>query len=534
MNLLNEPWIPVRRASGQVERIRPADMTSEHEADPIVAIATGRADFNASLVQFLIGLIQTTCTPGDDIDWAEWLEEPPEPAMLNDRLKKLGSAFELDSGDHRFLQDSEDFETKSHEPVSSLLIDAPGGNTLKNNAAFFVKPGRISAMCMPCAATALFTLQTNAPSGGAGYRTSLRGGGPLTTLAVLDPVGESLSESLWRNVWLNVLERHHVAGFSGDLEKGELHDIFPWLASTRTSQKSGVATHPEDAHPMQMYWNMPRRIRLIFDDSAAGSCDICGATSDRLVTQFKTKNYGINYEGAWQHPLSPYRIDPKTGLPICVHPRPGGLTYRHWLNWMIGDEANRPALVIASHSARKLPGAAMRIWVFGYDMDNMKARCWYETTFPLYTIETSLRAELSDLIRLMTATAEESATAVRTAVKESWFKRPADVSGDMSFVQSRFYDATQALFLQKVHETIAALESGGNGVEQLRAWHSEISRAAFRVFDGCIEMAAFEVGAPRRIVNARDKLARRVWSKKIAGALHVKRNKQQEVAANES
>jgi CRISPR system Cascade subunit CasA len=34
-----------------------------------------------------------------------------------------------------------------------------------------------------------------------------------------------------------------------------------------------------------------------------------------------------------------------------------------------------------------------RLWAFGYDMDNMKARCWYEAQMPLYEIEESLRQE---------------------------------------------------------------------------------------------------------------------------------------------
>ncbi|MCP4406671.1 MAG: type I-E CRISPR-associated protein Cse1/CasA [Gammaproteobacteria bacterium] len=60
--------------------------------------------------------------------------------------------------------------------ISELLIEAPGGNTLKENRDYFVKRGEVNCLCFPCIAMALFTLQTNAPSGGAGHRTSFGSG----------------------------------------------------------------------------------------------------------------------------------------------------------------------------------------------------------------------------------------------------------------------------------------------------------------------------------------------------------------------
>src|SRR5690606_10811453 len=99
-----------------------------------------------------------------------------------------------------FLQD---FTVLDDEPkeLAALLIDAPGGKTLKDNLDHFVKGGTLAGACASCTASALFTLQTNAPSGGVGHRVGLRGGGPLTSLLL----PENVHASLWQKLWLNVL-----------------------------------------------------------------------------------------------------------------------------------------------------------------------------------------------------------------------------------------------------------------------------------------------------------------------------------------
>jgi CRISPR system Cascade subunit CasA len=143
-------------------------------------------------------------------------------------------------------------------------------------------------------------LQINAPSGGAGHRTSLRGGGPLTTLIVSDNDQQKI---LWQMLWLNVMP-----SFSENSEKNELSDIFPWLARTRTSddKKEGIDTTPRDTSPLQMYWCMPRRIQLNFEKGGQGECHVCHRENISLLTDYITQNYGINYKGGWKHPLSPH------------------------------------------------------------------------------------------------------------------------------------------------------------------------------------------------------------------------------------
>ena len=311
--------------------------------NPVIELEAPRPDFQGALYQFLIGLLQTTFSQEDDEEWFEYWENPPEPSVLKGAFSSVEEAFELfnESGP-AFLQDF-DLPEGEQKPLSALLIEAPGDNTVKNNKDLFVKDGVVRAACSSCVATALFAMQTNAPSGGSGHRTGLRGGGPLTTLVL----SQEPDRSLWHKLWLNVLTQEDYAS-----DNGPLSNVFPWLAATRLSDKTGQSTQPGDTHPLQMYWGMPRRIRLQ-PSHQQGACSLCGAKSENLTSHFITRNYGVNYEGPWLHPLTPYRHDPKHKKPpLSLKGQQGGLGYRHWLGLCLrdvnnGDEAAKNCSTVA-------------------------------------------------------------------------------------------------------------------------------------------------------------------------------------------
>ena len=101
----------------------------------------------------------------------------------------------------------QDFEalTGDKVQVASLLPEIPGAQTTKFNKDHFIKRGVTEYLCPHCSALALFSLQLNAPSGGKGYRTGLRGGGPMTTLIELQEYQGNQQTPLWRKMWLNVM-----------------------------------------------------------------------------------------------------------------------------------------------------------------------------------------------------------------------------------------------------------------------------------------------------------------------------------------
>ena len=304
MNLIRDPWIPIRRRSGRDEYIAPWQITDDLEGDPVVALNAPRPDFNGSLAQFLIGLFQTVMPPEGnyDYEWGVLYDEPPDPSTLRESLGEFESAFEFDGEGPRFMQDFERIEGEV-KPVSALLLENPGGQTLRLNTDHFIKRGAVDGLCHRCAAAALFSLQTNAPSGGAGHRTSMRGGGPLSTLIVPSESENHEDTLLWKLIWLNVMTRHQTGELSGNQAKNTPSDIFPWLGPIHSSEKkTGRDTTPEDVNPLQMYWGMPRRIRLDFSGLEDGICGICGA-EEKVIRSYVTKNYGINYDSVVENPV---------------------------------------------------------------------------------------------------------------------------------------------------------------------------------------------------------------------------------------
>lgn len=528
LNLITDPWIPVRRKSGARELIAPWAITDRHDSDPIVALDAARADFKGALAQFLIGLLQTAASPdrGKGIDWNLWLENPPSPEKLRTLFMPHAEAFELGGDGPRFLQD---FESLSDEakPIAALFIEIPGANALRNNTDHFIKRGGINGICPACAATALFTLQTNAPAGGAGHRTSLRGGGPLTTLVALDPKGERLEATLWRDIWLNVVPQAQVEQLTGNSSLTGAAAIFPWLTNTRTSQKGGVETLPDDAHPLQMYWGMPRRIRLELDGLQEGECDICAAQDVPLVTRYVTKNFGVNYSGAWEHPLSPHYIDEKSGMPMPTHAQPGGFSYRLWSSWVAPGNGRKPAQVVAYfHKERKLREAQLRIWAFGYDMDNMKARAWYETTVPLYLLpEGEGRERFIKQVDNLIEAATQTAYYVQGAVKEAWFKRPGDARGDSTFLRQEFFDRTEAVFYSLLRESHEAALHGGEELPLRERWLQRLRCEAEQLFVERAESGALDVGELARIARAHTGLLKKLHGNKLYEILDLPKQK---------
>ncbi len=519
MNLLTEPWLPVRKRDDSREWVDPTQLARPD----IVAFDADRADFSGAFVQFAIGLLQTAAPVERNRDWRKLFDAPPTVDALAQWFDPLRAAFEFNGDGARFMQDRTlTAEDGSRSDIGALLIEAPGESTAKDNKDLFVKRGHVSQLCPACAAAALFTLQLNAPSGGAGHRTGLRGGGPLTTL-LLAPEGSSL----WHHLWLNVIERERFL----DTDTSQLdspHFTFPWLEPMSAIQKEGGETAPVQTHPAHVFWAMPRRIRLNLHEVRSGDCDICARPSSALVSSYQTRNHGLNYKGAWNHPLSPYYELGEGWLPL--HPQPGGLGYRHWLAWAMGQSSERKkqrrARVIEHFMHQRLnvaPGP-LRLWAFGYDLDNMKARCWYESTLPLYGLadcdaKAQERVE-AEVARWLEAT-ELAAMFLRGAIKDAWFKE-APAKADFSAIDAAFWSGTEAGFYSQLRALIAAAPSGAtpDAVAVNTAWWSHLKGRAIDLFDHqFVGTGPIAQQQPRRIAEAYQHLQHSLCGPKLREAL---------------
>ncbi len=507
MNLMNDPWIPVRCADGQIRRIRPHELTMTD--NPVVALDAPRPDFNGALAQFLIGLLQTVCAPVDEDQWEEWLLSPPAPETLAQYFSPLAAYFQLDGDGPRFMQDFDIKMAGNKKSIEALLIEAPGDKTLKENTDHFIKSGEVKAVCAACTAMALFTLQTNAPSGGQGNRTSLRGGGPLTTLVVFDARTLQVSALLWRDLWLNILLKKEFLA-KNPVKTDEPSVWFPWVLPTRTSEK-GQRITPADAHPAVAYWATPRRIRLDFHTTTKGTCDICGTAAEKLLQYYTSLNLGANYLD-WIHYLSPYYSKtPNSTEWIPQHPQPGGLSYRYWISCILDNgKTEKIAQVVSVFQAQRkhfLPDSQFLAWAFGYDMDNMKARCWYEARLPLFELPDEFkRSYLAEFAQQWVEASNEVHSLLFFALKQAWFKRPKDVKGDVSAIQLAFSNQTESAFYQGLRTFAEALQTDCDlqDVQQKlnQEWHIHLVQQALALFDQWAAAGEWEYENPKRLADA--------------------------------
>lgn len=492
-SLLTTPWLPVCFIDGTTGRMAPIALADENIAD----IAVSRADLQGAAWQFLLALLQSTLAPENSYRWEDIWEEGLTAEAVHNALLPLEPYFQLSADSPSFMQDFEHFSGEEIS-IAQLLPEIPGAQTIKFNKDHFIKRGITERFCPHCAALALFSLQLNAPSGGRGYRTGLRGGGPLTTLIKLQEYQGKRQTPLWRKLWLNVMPQD-VAGMPLPTTYNDA--IFPWLAKTRTSEPpTETITTPEQVNKLQAYWGMPRRIRLNFSKTENGQCDICGAVSDQLLTTMSVKNYGVKYEG-WQHPLTPYRrpLKEDSGL-FSVKPQPGGLIWRDWLGLSYQQQTENnneyPAQVVRIFHSHRLRKTKVGLWGFGADFDNMKIRCWYEHQFPLLMTENimpDLRQAAKTAIRLLSL--------LRSALKAAWFDDAKGARGDFSFIDIDFWNLTQQKFLDFIHH----LEKGEDRDALLNQWQKTLWLFTRNYFDEHVFSNPYEDNDLKRCIAARKK-----------------------------
>jgi CRISPR system Cascade subunit CasA len=521
-NLIHDAWLSVRRESGARATLRPADLTLDFKTEPVVALDFPRPDWNAAVTEWLVGLTFLAMRPANVDQWAASFREPPSAEALLSAFAPFALAFNFDGpGPHAF-QDFDQLATAELKSLSSLLMDAPGENTIRNNADLFIKRGGADCLSLPFAAAALITLQTYAPSGGAGHRTSLRGGGPLTTL--VSPrrrlTDNRERQTLWDKVWANV----PAADFDPDAPDGRTPasspawvKVFPWLGPTKVSVTNAVVT-PENVAPAQAFFACPRRIRLRFS-TEEGTCGLSGEAGP-VATGLVTVNYGANYLG-WTHPLSPYREDKKSGK-LPLHPHAGASDYGDCSAWWgLEDEA---ALVLRlwddrRRAVRMLIGAE-GVEAFGFDMDNMKARQWLEVRLPWVPVYGSNGKDLRELLRQMIQASDEAARSLRYAVKVALYgqrqkaggyKLPDTLPRDaLPEPADQLWRETDSAFRGRVDELVDALDGGGGpdtiSLKQDRLRY--LRRMALQLFGEFVDMDGLTDSNPHRLLSAREGLAK--------------------------
>lgn len=506
-SLLSDPLFPIVSRKGRRRWISCPELADEGDDAP-VDFDWPRPDFNIASFELLVGLLILALRLSDEAKWKSVWDRTGDPAALAAGLAPLVPHFYLDGDGPRFMQAYGGLEGEP-TPIEALLIDTPGANGQKKNSDLLTHRARYEALCPAAAAMALYALQQFAPAGGAGNRTSMRGGGPLTTLVV---PGAKAGErpTLWRTILANIVPREDFAWRADDLPR-----ILPWLAPTLISDKAhgerAVNERDADVHPLQYFFGMPRRIALRFEGS--GRCAMTGL-SGALARGFVQKPWGPNY-GAWfAHPLTPYRQQKQTEAPYSVKPKSSRLGYRDWVAVTLGERKDTIAtpaeVLLQARGTRKdrlrTDGASdASVRVGGWVMNNMEAVTYLAAEQPLHLAPSDSKRAQRDLDAAALAyakAAEIVAGLLVGAVRAALFSEGAKPSTDKAMfdgVRAAFFDATEERF----HEALDDLLENPLPDEACRhAWLKRISAAAFKVFDTSAPVPVGDATRAGRIVAA--------------------------------
>lgn len=535
-NMLTDPVFPVVGRSGARRWVCFVDLLAETEDYP-AAFDWPRGDLNVASLELAIGLLALVFEPSTPDEWrfiwrgADGIDVAAKIARLAPSFNLFGDA---DGKGPRFCQDFDDLDGEPN-PVEALFIDTPGANGQKKNSDLMTHRERFPALGLAAAAMALYALQQFAPSGGAGNRTSMRGGGPMTTLVLPRAKPGEPPVPLLRLLLLNL--PLVFRGRDGALPESEMDRALPWLRPTMTSDgKPPREIHDADpaVHPVQALFGMPRRIRLV--SGGNGVCALTGREGP-VVTGFVQKPWGTNY-GHWRHPLTPYRQS-KEDPAYTVKPKPGRFGYRDWVGVTIGlqDKALKafPAEAVMQCLTSRRREFKAKNWdagllAAGWAMNNMEAEQYLESVQPLHlpTADDAefVVAEIEQTARQFAEAAEAAARLLRGALDEALFGGQAKATDTGLFEEATdaFYARTEDAF----HDTLAriAQDAGeaGPDPDRARSWLGTIRRAALSLFDELAteRLAAADVREADRITRAYGQLFGALTDRsRIAAALGV-------------
>jgi CRISPR system Cascade subunit CasA len=532
-NLITARWLPCRRVSGARVWLAPHEVTSEFATDPVLALDFPRPDWNAAVTELLIGLVSSVMAPDEDGgEWPRLWLTPPTPDVLATALAPLTFAFNLNGDGPRCFQDLASLGNQTKTGIGALLIDAAGESAAKKNTDHFVKRDGVTTLSLPYAAAAIVTLQTYAPAGGAGHRTSMRGGGPLTLLVApkRQHLSRGLLTTLWDLIWCNV--RNLIDECTNIVtetrqDDARLKRVFPWLAETRISTNDEPTIPLDDADPLQAYFGMPRRIRLEIEPSGGDACSLNGPQGDKAVRSFRTQNYGVMYAG-WQHPLSPYYIDKKNGR-LPYHPQPGLTTYADWLAWW-GQREGVPASNVEAWQKRLR--ALLRLGALdlnetrqhglqavGFDMDNMKARGFVDERIPYFEPKDDSKVwagQFQKTVAVLVEGARQAASQLKYDLRLSKFgKRDSDGKSfklldnapkdAFDEVAADLWSKTQPAFVEAL-TALHADDPEDLDKSQRKRFHGVLRKTAIYLFDEAVNIDTLADQDARRLIIARNGL----------------------------
>ena len=279
MNLLKDPWIPVRTDGGTgTFRLLTYQQLLCETGNWQVSLP--RDDMELACVQLLVCMTQVMFLPEEDRALRTRIASALSAADFAAGVKPCQDWFDLDHPTQPFMQ-SRGVQSIEDTPIQKLLIGLPEGN----NHAFFNEAGEVRNLSATLVAIALFNQASNCPSFGGGFKGSLRGGAPITTLVY----GEDLRDTIWRNVLTRprLAERQiAIPGFSIDQPT--------WV---KPIQQKAIIHWNEIGLVRGLFWQ-PAQVELMKSEKIA-PCDVLGGKPVSGYSSFRKEKFNFTVEGVW-------------------------------------------------------------------------------------------------------------------------------------------------------------------------------------------------------------------------------------------
>lgn len=332
MNLLTDPWIPVRNAPS-------AEITLQEllcNDNSALELDFHRDDMELAALQLAICLTQAIFTPADAAELKQRIKTPFSADEYQQACAPFAEYFDLHHPTQPFMQSR---GVKAKEPTRAQKIFAGLGA----NHALFNDAGEIQSAPASWIAIALFNQAVNCPSFGGGFKGGLRGEAPLSTLIK----GKSLRETLW----LNVLSQDFISTSLPHTAKIE-SDLPTWV--TPIKEKANIPAHTIGLL-RGLFWQ-PAKVELLWDD--AGLC-----------TGFNKEKFKYDIEGFWLHPHSPHFLSKKADKQYYASFRSTAPVWTYCNQFLFEklpeQDGYVPALVVTQY--RKLyPNADLQLISGGY------------------------------------------------------------------------------------------------------------------------------------------------------------------------
>jgi CRISPR system Cascade subunit CasA len=278
-NLLTENWIPVQ-LRGQFETISLKRLLCNDED---WHICLSRDDMEMAALQLIVCIVQVVFMPDDDDNLMDAYTESMREEDYEKGILPFMEWFDLLHPKYPFMQCA-DVNASKIKSTQALLTGLPEKtSTSASSHKFFNDIEDVNTLNLNIAAIALFNRALNSPPEGGGFKGSLRGGAPATTLIV--------NKSLRQTIWCNVLTKETVQKHYLDFETKPERDLPTWMNSI--VPKSEFYSY-QIGFRRGLFWQ-PAKIKLVVERS-----QVIGIMSEKMTYQLKDEP-----EHRWLHPHSP-------------------------------------------------------------------------------------------------------------------------------------------------------------------------------------------------------------------------------------